>query len=229
MTAGNGRMSEVSTRVAADEVSSPPVARRLQHSRWRDPKLWVGIVVVLLSVVIGSRLLSSSDDSVAVWQLARDVPAGSLVARTDLQVTRVHFDQPSARAAYVLAADASWRGGHALRDLHAGELLARHALGGSAADGLRELPLAVSSVHQPADLRPGDHVEVWAVPRPVGGRPAAAPVRVLPDVTVLAVPGDGLTGAGARPVLVGVHAGVDVATILQRTRAADVVLVRLAR
>ena len=34
---------------------------------WRDPRLWIGVVLVAASVVAGARLLAAADDTVQVW------------------------------------------------------------------------------------------------------------------------------------------------------------------
>ena len=40
---------------------------------WRDPRLWIGIAIVAVSVVAGARLLAAADDSVTVWAAAADL------------------------------------------------------------------------------------------------------------------------------------------------------------
>ncbi|WP_299052203.1 hypothetical protein [uncultured Nocardioides sp.] len=40
-----------------------PVATRARTPGWRDPRLWIGVLIVAVSVVVGVRLVSSADDS----------------------------------------------------------------------------------------------------------------------------------------------------------------------
>lgn len=238
-----GRMGEVSLRLRdatvyperqpdlPDAPASPPAARQ-RRSRWRDPKLWLGAVLVLGSIVVGARVLASADDTVAVWQVAHDVPAGSPVDGSDLRSTRAHFDDPAVAAQYVSATHALAPGVRATVDLHAGELLPAAEVSATAAPDIRQLPLGVSAAHAPADLRAGDHVEVWAVPgaSAADGGSADHPVPrlVFRDVTVVSV-GSSVLGASAdRQVLIGLGPAVDVGTVLQQITGAGVVLVRLA-
>jgi hypothetical protein len=227
-------------RVAADHHERPtdvvdapasPQAARQRRTRWRDPRLWLGVVLVLGSIVVGARVLASADDTTAVWQVSRDIPSGSVVSSSDLSVTRVHFDDTALAAAYLQADQAVPSGARAARDLEAGEILAGSAVTFSTAPATRQLPLGVSAVHEPADLRAGDHVEVWAVPvsSPGGGtRAPAGPSLVLRDVTILSV-GSGAVGVSAeRQVLVSLSASADVAGVLRQISNASVVLVRLA-
>lgn len=208
-------------------VASPPATRQ-RRARWRDPKLWLGAVLVLASVVGGAKVLSSADDSVAVWQVARDVPAGSPVARADLRVTRVHFDEPAAADSYVRANEPVAQGAVASHDLIAGEMLTAAAVTASDTAPVRQVPLGVSSVHQPPDLRIGDRVQVWAVPAAAGGQGAGSPALVMRNVAVLSVGGSQAGVSGVRQVLVAVGDDVDIARVLRLTTAAQVVLVRLA-
>lgn len=213
-----------------DAPASPPAARQ-RRTRWRDPRLWLGIVLVLGSIALGARVLASANDTVAVWQLNRDIPAGGAVTAADLRLTGVHFDDPAVTGLYLLAGQALAPGARATRDLHAGEMLAASALTSSAAPATRQLPLGVGAANVPADLRPGDHVEVWAVPSQSAGggsRGSAAPSLVLQDVAVLSVGGGAVGVSAERQVLVGLGPRADVGAVLQRVTGASVVLVRLA-
>jgi hypothetical protein len=207
-----------------------PAAARQQRRRWRDPRLWLGIVLVLGSVLVGAKVLAAADDTVAVWELAHDIPAGTGVGTGDLRVTRVHFDEASVALLYVAAGRPLAAGTQATRDLHAGELLEASAVSSVASPPTRQLPLGVDAAHQPADLRAGDHVDVWAVPGSPDGRGTgqAAPARVLHDVVVLAVGGSATGVSGDRQVLFGIGASVDVSVVLRQMAGAVVVLVRLA-
>ncbi len=214
----------------AVDAASPQAARQ-RRTRWRDPKLWLGIVLVLGAIVVGARVLASADDTTAVWQLARDVPAGSPVSSADLEVTRVHFDDPAVAGQYLPADEGLLAGARATRDLVAGEILAGSALTSSAAPATRQLPLGVSAVHEPADLRAGDRVEVWAVPASspgAGSHDSAVPTLVLSEVTVLSVGGSAVGVSAERQVLVGVGPRADVGEVLRQINGASVVLVRLA-
>lgn len=212
---------------AASGIASPPATRQ-RRARWQDPKLWLGVVLVLVSVVAGAKVLGSADDSVAVWQVTRDVPAGSPVGSSDLRATRVHFDEPALAASYLEAAAPIADGAIATRDLHTGEMLTVHAVTSTRSTDV-QVPLGVSSTHQPPDLRAGDHVQVWAVPTAAGGQQeGSTPELVLGKVPILSL-GSGQAGAsGMRQVLVAVHDNVDLSRVLRLTAGAQVILVRLA-
>ena len=66
-----------------------PVATRTSTPGWRDPRLWVGIVLVTGSVVAGARLLSGADDMTSVWSASADLVGGQTLTADDLVATRV--------------------------------------------------------------------------------------------------------------------------------------------
>ena len=235
-------MSVPETVAAAAEVPESSWARRVARPRWRDPRLLLGVLLVLVCVLGGARLLSTADDYVEVWSASHDLSAGSALEAEDLQVRRVRFADQADADRYV-SAEVAPLGVVLARAMGAGELLPRAALQGSAQPALAELPLAVAEASVPTDLARGDVVDVWVVPdedltttlTPADGRRSAiAPVlaeRVLPGVVVLST-GDGavpLGGGGIRTIVVGVGAeeAQRLPSMLPALSAGEVVIVRM--
>ena len=73
----------VSTRpvVFGQDVSSPQAAR-LVRSRWLDPRLVTGLLLVLGSVVVGTRVVAAADDTVPVLVAAADLAPGQPLTAT---------------------------------------------------------------------------------------------------------------------------------------------------
>lgn len=208
---------------------SPP-ARRLHAGRWRDPRLWLGVLVVVASVVAGAALFSSADDTVAVWAVDDDLRAGTSVTPDDVHAVRVHFGDGASADLYLPASQPFPVEAVLSRDLAAGEMVAAAAVSASA-HRPDQLPLEVSRAGMPAGLEVGDTVDVWAVPSDdasAGGTRSAGSRQVLEDVRVTALssadPGGLQTG---REVLVALPGQVDVGAVLDGLRSADVVLVRV--
>jgi hypothetical protein len=159
-----------------------PPASRATRSGWRDPRLWVGVLIVAVSVVAGARLLASADDTVAVWAVRADAGPGARLDAADLEPTRVRFGDEADLAGYYttdaeLPADLVL-----LRAVGAGELLPRAALGSAenAADTV-ELPVAVDAEQVPPAVRAGSVVSVYLVGSREGG-------PLLEDATVVDAP-----------------------------------------
>lgn len=182
---------------------SPP-ARRLSRPSWRDPRLVVGVVIVAASVLLGAQLFATADDTVTVWSARTDLAEGAAVTAGDLERSQVRFASAALAGRY-LSADDRLAGMVLLRDVAAGELLPRAALGSGTAQPLAELPIALASNAVPAGLRPGELVDVWVTPPAESGEDRRA-VRVLPQVRVVAVPDDSsaLGPSSTRQVVVGV-------------------------
>lgn len=187
------------------------------------------------SVLLGARVLSSADDTVAVWAAATPLARGQEITADDLVPVRVRFADSAAAERYVAAADELPDGVTVTRDVGPGELLPLAAFGHGADDGLVEVPLSVESAGLPSSVRVGSRVDVWVTPT-AGDRDtasgAAEAVRVLTDVPVVADSSAGAAagsfGSGALPVVVGVprSAQDDLPRVLGRLSDGAVVLVR---
>ncbi len=205
-----------------------PTAQRLRGSRWRDPRLWLGAVLVLASTVVGARVLAAADDTVAIWALRGDLASGVTIESGDVTAVDIHFEDASDASRYVSAEEPLPAELHLVRDVGAGELLALTAVSGDATTAPAQLPLAVGPTGMPPDLAAGNRVDLWAVPADDGARSRARqPVRVLDEVTVVSVASAGPGGTGSeRQVVVTLPLDADVADVLADLRSSDVVLIR---
>ena len=52
-----------------------PTATRLTRARWLDARLLIGLLLVLLSVVIGAKVVADADQRVQVWSVTHDLGA----------------------------------------------------------------------------------------------------------------------------------------------------------
>lgn len=159
-----------------------PPATRAARSGWRDPRLWVGVLIVVVSVVAGGRLLAAADDTVTVWAVAADAGPGARLDPDDLEPTRVRFADEGDLAGYFSADDELPAGLVLLRGVGAGELLPRAALGTAetSADTV-ELPVAVDTEQVPPAVQSGSVVSVYLV----GSRDSGP---LLEDATVVDAP-----------------------------------------
>ncbi|MGH3495979.1 MAG: hypothetical protein ACRDP1_00745 [Nocardioidaceae bacterium] len=225
--------SLLATDSGSGGAATSPDAVRLTRSRWRDPRLAVGVILVALAVVLGARVVAASDHTVAVWALAHDVPAGSRLTPDDVTVARVHFDDSARQELYVSSDETIPDSVRLTRAASSGELLSRAALAPAGAAGVAELPLAVASTSMPGDLRPGEVVDVWVAPRPGTSAAGRRAQRVLSGVRVASVnsSSSSIGGLDALQVVVTLDSGAADAGRLDTTIAAvatgTVVLVRV--
>ncbi len=200
-------------------VAGSPPARRLRTSSWFDLRLVLGVLMVLVSVVLGARIVGAADSSVRVWALTQDLAAGTTLTAGDVRSVQVRLFSDGDR--YVRVAD-SPTGRTLNRRVGRGELLPRAALTHQAAGRLVSLP--VPALHAPDSLRRGQLIDVFATTKTSGAAATVQTVRVLAGVVVQAVriPRAGLASTGTDyAVLVSVPAA-DVEAIVAAIRTADI-------
>lgn len=137
-------------------------ARRVRRPSWRDPRLLVGLVLVLGATALGGVLVARADDSVPVLAAGTTLVRGDTLSEAGLQVVRVRLDEVD--EAYLAAEDALPADAVALRTVPAGELVPASAVG-SAAD-LASRPVALPwQGPRPQGLVRGAAVDLWVAPR----------------------------------------------------------------
>ncbi|GAB7193705.1 flagellar protein FlgA [Kineococcus sp. NUM-3379] len=178
----------------------PPRATRLRAPSWRDPRLLVGLSLVLGSVVLGARVVATADRTVPVWAVVGPVAAGQSIGAGNLRVAEVRLGEDVQRA-YLPASAAPATDWVALRTVAAGELLPRASVGRAADLAARPVSLPLDSL--PAGVAVGGQVDVWTTGAVVEGRadlPGTAPAgpeQLLAGVEVSAVSSAG-AGLGTR-------------------------------
>ena len=186
-------------------AAAAPVMR-LRRPRWKDPRLIVGIVLVLASVLI-SRLSETTPVLVARSPL---VP-GDPIRPESLSTVEIRLGEQV--GAYVGSIDAIPDGAVTTRAVDAGELLPISALGQSADVPLRPVVIPVDSAVAESVVI-GATVELWHTsPGPSQGDRASARMLV-PDAVVRRIDEGSSLGMRSMAVEVLVPAA-DLASVLE--------------
>ncbi len=204
-----------------------PTASRLARPGWLDLRLVAGVLLVLVSVVIGARVLASADRTSPVWVLARDMAVGSTLSADDLTRQAVRLEDTDQR--YVTApADAKPPVGYVLlRGLGSGELLPRAALRlPETGEGLRDVTVPVEVGHLPPDLRAGQLVDVYLTTGKDTDAEARATTLLLRSIAVRDRSSGASRTQGGDAVVLSVGP-VDAATLVAALRAGTLDLVRV--
>lgn len=177
-------------------ASAPPrAARRLQRPGWRDLRLLVGVLLVLLSVAGGIRLVASLDDTTPVYAAARDLLPGQPVTEEDVVPVPVRMGEQIDR--YVDGSVPLAPGTFLVRQVRAGELVPLAALGTArqALDKTVGVPVDVAAARS---LASGVVVDVWVSRRDgeAVGEAYLDPELLLSGAVVDEVPAE-TTGLGA--------------------------------
>ncbi|WP_163553253.1 SAF domain-containing protein [Candidatus Frankia alpina] len=156
-------MTELAAAPVRSEAPPPPgspPARRLTRRRWRDSRLLIGVLLVLVSVVVGARLFALAD-STRQWVVAKSaLPAGHVVVAGDLTTVSARLDDATSDRYYPGDRLRDLTGATLARPVDAGELVSGADFAGRNTQSTRLVPVIVKAGRLPA-LEPGAHVDVY--------------------------------------------------------------------
>jgi hypothetical protein len=153
-------------------VVTSPTPRRVRAPKWLDFRLVAGVVLVLASVLLGARVISSATASDSVWAASRDLAPGTVLSADDLSPVHVRL---AAGARAYLPVGTALLGQSVTRPVAAGELLPRAALAATDAGTTITVPLAPTNAPH---VQRGQRIQLWVSTR------TCSAVTVLADVTV---------------------------------------------
>lgn len=197
-----GDTLETTMRIRGDAVLTP----RFDSRPWRDPRLIVGVLLVVAASVLGGFAVTAADHTVGYWATRTSVRSGDPVSARDLVAVRAKV--PTRTATSLLRTDRplpdrlgrlAWAG-----DARSGTLITTAMLTWRVHSV--ELPVTVGLGGAPANLGRGDRVDVWAANADRSGSPGRAK-RVLSGVRVLSRGNAAAVGGGSGYVVVVDAAG----------------------
>lgn len=214
------------------ETPGSPKATRLGSPSWLDGRLVLGVLLVLVSVLVGAKVLAGADTSQQVWVASHDLAPGTVITGADLHEGKVrlygtsrHYLAGSRPIGYVVR-----------RAVSSDELVPADSLSQPGQDApRREITLPVAVGHLPPDLGRSDQVDVYVTPddksaKRSTARDAYAPRLVLTGLTVSRVVRSGGLGSSGQdqPVVLSVDPG-QVLTLVQAMSDGTIDLVRVPR
>lgn len=154
---------------------------RLRRPRWRDPRLIVGIVLVVASVLMGAVLVSRLSETTSVLVARSAVVPGDPLDAADLIVVDLRLGEQTGE--YVGTLDAVPEGAVATRAIPAGELVPVSAVGQPAEVTLRPVVIPVeASVAE--SVAPGATVELWHTSPAADDGTEAQAAMLVPEAVV---------------------------------------------
>ena len=188
-------------------------------ARWTDLRLWLGLALIVGSMLAGAYVLSADDQSVTVWRASSDLAVGDLP-----QVEPVTVRLGDASSAYLSATTQPQ--GRMRVPVQAGALVPAAALGAAESTQSRLVTVAVDALQAPVGLAAGDVVDVWATPDDKAS--SAAPSMILAQAHVQAVDRDSIGVGGEVPVVLDVDRTQSAAVIAASRGRVTLVEVPLA-
>lgn len=204
---GTSTTTTTQTLSPPSAAGSPP-ADRPRRSRWRDPRLVVGVAVLAVCALLGARFLGSPSDTVPVWAARAGLQEGQPVGAGDVVRRQVRFADQGDADRYLSATAQLPTGATANRVVGAGELLPRAAIGARGSAARTDVPLSMDTEAVPATVHVGSTVDVWVTPDAARDAKPTSPrsTLVFDDVPVVSLPrtGTSLGPTATRQVIVGV-------------------------
>ena len=160
-----------------------PSATRLKSPSWLDGRLVIGVVLVLLSVVVGAKIIASSQRYDVMWAASRDIAPGTTLIKADLLQVNVRFKDHG--ALYISAAGVSPVGRVTVSPLASGQLIPLAAVPATPSPAVRLVTIPVARLHMPRgnDLH-GVQVDLYVTAKTLSGQVQAKPQLVLANVTI---------------------------------------------
>ena len=162
---------------------SAAIAARLKRPSWKDPRLMVGILLVLASVAGVVYLIGSADRTTEVYAARDGIAVGEPV--TPDNVVRVKVRLGDTEQHYITASDGLPAGTVAVQRIAKDQLVPRASLGD--VDQLNRKPVAIQIEQSlPSQAGPGARVDVW-VAQPDAKNGYSEPKLVLPGAEIAEV------------------------------------------
>lgn len=217
-------MSPLLATRAPAAPAAPALATARPGSRFtkyrRDLRLYLGIALVLLSMLIGAKLMSSADSRTELWTAGSDLSAGTVIQQGDLRPMAVGVDDESS---YVNTAT-SLIGKVLRRSVGAGELIGAAAIADAPPAKHRLVTIAVDPLHAPPGLARGERVDVYVTPSDAASG-VSAPELVLSSALVADPGTPDASGSGQLGIVVDVPIAETVKAV-QAARGGQVDVVR---
>ncbi|WP_168916260.1 CpaB family protein [Microcella flavibacter] len=179
--------------------------------RGTDPRLAIGIALVIGSIAAVVGIVAVSDEGVDVYAAPELLTAGERVTADDLELRRVALGAEV--GSYLTAEDMPEDGVVVSRTVGEGELVPRGAVGDARGPGSTTVVVALTTPLG-ATVRPGDTLDLWSSAQEEAGRFGAPAVIASEAQLVREIADDGIVAGAEEARVELLVARRDVARIL---------------
>lgn len=201
-------------------------AARVGGPRWLDVRVVLGVLLLLVSVLMGSWVVNRAERTSPVLVVDRTLGRGHVLTDGDLRVVRVRLLETGSRY-YGAGLRGQLVGGVLTEDVAEGELLPRSAVATDLAEPLRRISLAVPLSHAGGSdgLAVGDRVDVYAT---ISSPPPGRTELLVQDVRVVGVDsGSGNLGTDPEITVTMLLPPEQVLAVINASQVADLDLVEV--
>lgn len=197
----SSRLERLGGNTAMNDLGAA-TALRLQRPSWKDPRLLLGILLVLASVAGVVGLVRAAETSTVLYAAKEDISVGQTVSLD--QLVSVEARLGSAEGRYIREGEIPL-GRIALQRVAKGDLVPASILG--APESLDRSPVSINVQEPlPAEVVPGSRVDIWIAP-PDGRNGFAEPRLAIPAAEVSHLQAEAAGLGGPRETVVHVLVG----------------------
>lgn len=167
--------------MSSDSQHDSATAKRFKKPTWRDPRLMVGLLLVLTSIVAVVLLISALNRTEPYYVAAHDLSVGQRVTQDDLVPVDVRLEDAAQQ--YVSAETELKDNDVLVQRVPQGQLVPSTAVG--SADELDRSPVGIAlETPLPAEARAGSRVDVWVADQKASGRGYEKPRKLVPGAEI---------------------------------------------
>ncbi|MEZ2389034.1 hypothetical protein AB6813_05690 [bacterium RCC_150] len=173
-------------------------AARFKKPSWKDPRLLVGVLLVLASLAGVIAIVGTADRTMQAYAARESIAVGQTVSKDDLIVVNVRLDD--VESSYLTPADGVPERRVAVQRVGKNQLVPKESLG--SADSLNRKPVAISIQEAlPPQAIAGSRVDVW-VSLPDARSGFGVPQLLLPSAEIAQVTENASTLGGTKEKVV---------------------------
>lgn len=160
----------------------PVEASRIRTPGWRDPRLIVGIILVVLSVTGVVALIQAMDARQGYWAASVDIVPGAETSAEDFHIVQASMSESADR--YWIAEDQLPRNFLVSSTIRQGEMLPVQDVAESDPDGRQQVGVRVSQ-DMPAAVSVGSRADAWVALASADGRGFEEPTKLISNAEVV--------------------------------------------
>ena len=162
-------------------ASSKPLAKT--NRKTQDPRLWLGILLIVAAMIIGQLVVSSASSRVPAVTLTSNIAQGAQIRASDVSAVQVFV--PMTENLLSIPSDAV--GKIAATDLFVGDLVRVHSISDGFAPDVRTVSVPIRAGHLP-QVSPGEKVDVWMTPSLDGVALPGPAQLIIPNAVIANAP-----------------------------------------
>lgn len=167
--------------MSSDTQHETAAAQRFKKPTWRDPRLVVGLLLVLTSIVAVVLLISALNRTDPYYVAAHDLSVGQRITEDDLVTVDVRLQDAASQ--YVSGGTELSENDVLVQRIPKGQLVPTAAVG--TVDELDRSPVGIAlDTPLPAEASAGSRVDVWVADQKASGRGYESPRKLVPGAEI---------------------------------------------